>query len=156
MSEAAGLQTGTAAQSTPVDTKSFESSQVSTPTNVGSKDELKVDETNTEVELPKKPASAYITVSILCLMVAFGGFVFGWDTGTISGFVNQTDFVRRFGSTHADGTHYLSNARTGMIVSIFNIGCAFGGIFLSKVGDVYGRRIGLMAVVLVYVVGIVI
>ena len=159
MSEAAAdLQTGTAAQNTPVEKTSFDSSQVSTPTNVGSKNDLDVDHSNAEIEaeLPKKPASAYITVSILCLMVAFGGFVFGWDTGTISGFVNQTDFVRRFGSTRKNGTHYLSNVRTGLIVSIFNIGCAIGGITLSKIGDIYGRRIGLMSVVVVYVVGIII
>ena len=91
------LETGTAAHGTPVENKSVSSSQASTPTNVGSRDDLKVDDDNHSVdaiELPKKPASAYITVSILCLMVAFGGFVFGWDTGTISGFVNQTDFIK--------------------------------------------------------------
>ncbi|QEU60877.1 Hxt5/Hxt3 [Kluyveromyces lactis] len=153
------LETGTAAHGTPVENKSVSSSQASTPTNVGSRDDLKVDGDNNSVdaiELPKKPASAYITVSILCLMVAFGGFVFGWDTGTISGFVNQTDFIRRFGQERADGSHYLSNVRTGLIVSIFNIGCAIGGIILSKLGDMYGRRIGLMIVVLIYVVGIII
>ncbi|CAI4750245.1 ABH_G0047630.mRNA.1.CDS.1 [Saccharomyces cerevisiae] len=26
-------------------------------------------------------------------MIAFGGFIFGWDTGTISGFVNHSDFI---------------------------------------------------------------
>ncbi|AET37554.1 sugar porter family MFS transporter Ecym_1319 [Eremothecium cymbalariae DBVPG len=108
------------------------------------------------VDVPAKPASAYLTVCVLCLFVAFGGFVFGWDTGTISGFVNQSDFLRRFGQLRSDGTYGMSNARTGLVVSIFNIGCAIGGIVLSKLGDMYGRRIGLMCVTLVYVVGIVI
>lgn len=107
-------------------------------------------------ELPKKPASAYISVAIMCVMIAFGGFVFGWDTGTISGFVNQSDWIRRFGSKRSDGTYYLSKVRMGLIVSIFNIGCAIGGLTLSKIGDIYGRRIGLISVVIVYVVGIVI
>ncbi|CAI4876232.1 AHL_G0025730.mRNA.1.CDS.1 [Saccharomyces cerevisiae] len=49
------------------------------------------------IDLPQKPLSAYTTVAILCLMIAFGGFIFGWDTGTISGFVNLSDFIRRFG-----------------------------------------------------------
>lgn len=89
-------------------------------------------------------------------MVAFGGFVFGWDTGTISGFVNQTDFLRRFGQQRSDGTYYLSNVRTGLIVAIFNIGCAIGGITLSKLGDIWGRRLGLVTVVVVYTIGIVI
>ena len=90
-------------------------------------------------------------------MVAFGGFVFGWDTGTISGFVNMSDFKRRFGQyKHSTGTYYLSDVRVGLIVAIFNIGCAIGGVVLSKIGEVYGRRIGLMAVVVIYIIGIII
>ena len=108
------------------------------------------------VEIPKKPASAYVSISIFCLFIAFGGFVFGWDTGTISGFVAQTDFIRRLGQTRSDGSHYLSKVRTGLVVSIFNIGCAIGGIVLSKLGDMYGRKIGLISVVVIYIVGIVI
>ncbi|AJV62337.1 Gal2p [Saccharomyces cerevisiae YJM1417] len=127
-----------------------------------SNDELKAGESGPEgsqsvpIEIPKKPMSEYVTVSLLCLCVAFGGFMFGWDTGTISGFVVQTDFLRRFGMKHKDGTHYLSNVRTGLIVAIFNIGCAFGGIILSKGGDMYGRKKGLSIVVSVYIVGIII
>ena len=49
------------------------------------------------VEIPKKPASAYTLIFILCLFIAFGGFVFGWDTGTISGFVAEEDFIKRLG-----------------------------------------------------------
>ncbi|ODV76449.1 sugar porter family MFS transporter [Cyberlindnera jadinii NRRL Y-1542] len=108
------------------------------------------------VDIPAKPASAYITVCLLCLMVAFGGFVFGWDTGTISGFVNMPDFIKRFGQVKSNGDHYLSNVRTGLIVSIFNIGCAFGSVFLSKAADMYGRRIGLMIMMVIYIVGILI
>lgn len=106
--------------------------------------------------LPEKSVLEYLSTSVFCLFIAFGGFIFGFDTGTISGFVNMPDFLNRFGQTHADGTHYLSDARTGLIVAIFNIGCAVGGIFLSKVADVYGRRMGLMFSMLVYIVGIII
>ncbi|CCH58150.1 hypothetical protein TBLA_0A03510 [Henningerozyma blattae CBS 6284] len=109
-----------------------------------------------EILNPNTGSGVYVFVCVCCVMVAFGGFIFGWDTGTISGFVAQTDFVRRFGSKHADGTPYLSKVRMGLIVSIFNIGCAIGGIVLSKVGDVYGRKMGLTTVVLIYIVGIVI
>ncbi|SJM88908.1 probable Low-affinity glucose transporter HXT3 [Zygosaccharomyces bailii] len=105
---------------------------------------------------PNTGKGKYASICICCFMVAFGGFVFGWDTGTISGFVNQTDWIRRFGSRHTDGTYYLSKVRMGLVVSIFNIGCAIGGVVLSKIGDVYGRRVGLISVVLIYVVGIII
>ncbi|KAK6465098.1 general substrate transporter [Scheffersomyces coipomensis] len=106
--------------------------------------------------LPQKGFKDYILISFFCLLVAFGGFVFGFDTGTIGGFLNMTDFQERFGEVNAEGEHYISDIRTGLIVSVFNIGCAFGGIFLSKVGDVFGRRIGLMFSMVIYVVGIVV
>ncbi|CAL9736876.1 high-affinity hexose transporter Hxt6p [Monosporozyma servazzii] len=107
-------------------------------------------------EMPKKPASAYVTSAILCLMIAFGGYVYGWDTGTIGGFLNHIDFQRRFGQKHSDGTYYFSNARTGLIVAIFNIGCAIGGLAWSRLGDIYGRRLALVWVTIVYMVGLII
>ncbi|GMM58443.1 hypothetical protein DAKH74_050600 [Maudiozyma humilis] len=113
-------------------------------------------EVDAVIDLPKKPASAYVSVALICLMVAFGGFIFGWDTGTISGFVAQTDFKRRFGQIGGDGEPYLSKVRTGLIVSIFCIGCAIGGIAFSKLGDTYGRRIALVIVTTVYVIGLII
>ncbi|SMN22156.1 similar to Saccharomyces cerevisiae YDR343C HXT6 Low-affinity glucose transporter of the major facilitator superfamily [Maudiozyma saulgeensis] len=136
-------------------------SALSTPVNQqvnddGGKGSVIEDNTVEVYEMPKKPASAYITVSLICLMVSFGGFIFGWDTGTISGFVQQTDFIRRFGTANGDGTFSLSRVRTGLIVSIFCIGCAIGGLLFSKLGDTYGRRIALVIVTVVYVIGILI
>ena len=152
------------AEQTPVEhlsaVDSASHSVLSTPSNKAERDEIKAygegEEHEPVVEIPKRPASAYVTVSIMCIMIAFGGFVFGWDTGTISGFVNQTDFIRRFGMKHKDGTNYLSKVRTGLIVSIFNIGCAIGGIILAKLGDMYGRKMGLIVVVVIYIIGIII
>ena len=110
----------------------------------------------TGAEMPKKPASAYITVSILCLMIAFGGFIYGWDTGTISGFVNESDWIRRFGQQRSDGTFYLSKVRTGLLLSIFNIGCAVGGVAWSRIGDIVGRRMALVCVTTTYIIGLVV
>lgn len=128
----------------------------STFSNENDKDELTQMEREAETQLNERPARELIPVLCLCLMIAFGGFIFGWDTGTISGFINQTDFIRRFGQQRSDGTFYLSKVRTGLLVSIFNIGAAIGGLTLGRVGDIYGRRPGLVIVVSVYIVGIVI
>lgn len=82
---------------------SSKDSHLSASSQKYSNDELKASGEGSEgspnvlMEIPKKPMSEYVTVSLLCLCVAFGGFMFGWDTGTISGFVAQTDFLRRFG-----------------------------------------------------------
>jgi SP family sugar:H+ symporter-like MFS transporter len=115
-----------------------------------------VEHNDFRAKIQAKPPYAYITVSILCLMVAFGGFVFGWDTGTISGFIKMSNFIERFGQVNTQGQYYLSNMRTGLIVAIFNIGCAFGSVFLGRTADMYGRRIGLMIMIVIYIIGIVI
>lgn len=79
-------------------------------------------------EMPKNPDSAYLTVSLLCLIIPFGGYVCGWDTGTIGGFLNHSDYKRSFDKKHKDGTYYFSNPRMGLIVAIYNIGSVIGGI----------------------------
>ncbi|KAG7665919.1 HXT5 [[Candida] subhashii] len=118
--------------------------------------ESKTDDINQIVAdaLANKTFKDYFLISCLCFLVAFGGFVFGYDTGTISGFVNMTDFIERFGSRGADGVATLSSMRIGLMISIFNIGCALGGLVFAKVGDMKGRRIGLMFSMAIYVAGI--
>jgi SP family sugar:H+ symporter-like MFS transporter len=146
-------------QEQPQSSEEHFDSGVMTPASYDTQEKLEessVEHNGAQTEIPAKPASAYITVCLLCLMVAFGGFVFGWDTGTISGFVNMSDFIERFGQVNSQGKYYLSNVRTGLIVAIFNIGCAFGSVFLGKTADMYGRRIGLMIMMVFYIVGILI
>lgn len=108
------------------------------------------------VAVPVGSKAKYFTSGFLCAMIAFGGFVFGWDTGTISGFVNMPEFQHRFGQLSGEGEYYLSKARTGLMVSIFNIGCAIGGVTIGRTGDMYGRKKGLMITMVVYIVGIII
>ncbi len=129
-----------------------------TATPVNEQQTIAIDKLN---ELPleeeKKPISAYFTVTCFVFLTAFGGFVFGWDTGTISGFVAMDDFKKRFGQyKKSTDEYYLSNVRTGLVVSIFNVGCAFGSIFLGKLGDMMGRRKAIMSVTIIYMVGILI
>ncbi|EEQ45550.1 conserved hypothetical protein [Candida albicans WO-1] len=119
------------------------------------KDEFPQEE-QAHTSLEDKPVSAYIGIIIMCFLIAFGGFVFGFDTGTISGFINMSDFLERFGGTKADGTLYFSNVRTGLMIGLFNAGCAIGALFLSKVGDMYGRRVGIMTAMIIYIVGIIV
>lgn len=52
------------------------------------------------------------------MLVSMGGFIFGYDTGQISGFLAMPDFLNRFGQHHSDGTAYFSNVRSGLIVAM--------------------------------------
>ncbi|MDC6271087.1 sugar porter family MFS transporter [Acetobacter pasteurianus] len=106
--------------------------------------------------LANKPLSAYVGIIIMCVLIAFGGFVFGFDTGTISGFINMSDFQERFGQLNDQGEYYFSNVRTGLIVGLFNAGCAVGALFMSKIGDLYGRRVGIMTAMILYIVGLIV
>lgn len=100
--------------------------------------------------------SKHKVVGLLCLMVAFGGFVFGWDTGTISGYIQMENFKEKFGDFNNETNKYeIGTTKVGLIISIFNIGCAVGGLTLAKLGDMYGRKVGLMAAMTVYIIGII-
>jgi MFS family permease len=52
----------------------------------------------------------------------------------------MTDFVRRFGQRHADGTYYFSNVRSGLIVALLSIGTLFGALVAAPIADKVGRR----------------
>lgn len=55
---------------------------------------------------------------LMGIFVSMGGFLFGYDTGQISGFLEMPNFLQRYGQQQADGTYYFSNARSGLIVAL--------------------------------------
>lgn len=106
--------------------------------------------------LPNLSWTKHIFVSLLCLLVSFGGFVYGWDF-VISGFVNMDSFKLKFGTWNKEkNIPELTSTRVGLMISMFNIGCAIGGIGLSKIGDKKGRKIGLTIAMVIYTVGVLI
>jgi SP family sugar:H+ symporter-like MFS transporter len=55
---------------------------------------------------------------IMGIFVSMGGFLFGYDTGQISGFLEMPNFLMRYGEPSGDGTFHFSNARSGLIVGL--------------------------------------
>lgn len=59
----------------------------------------------------------------MAILVAMGGFVFGFDTGQISGFLEMKVFLEYFGElgpvseAHPTG-YYFTNVRSGLIVAL--------------------------------------
>lgn len=55
---------------------------------------------------------------IMGIFVSMGGFLFGYDTGQISGFLEMKNFLRRYGELGSNGTYHFSNVRSGLIVGL--------------------------------------
>ncbi|KAK3717741.1 Plasma membrane low glucose sensor [Vermiconidia calcicola] len=75
------------------------------------------------------------------LFVAFGGVLFGYDTGTIGGILAMDYWEETF-STTANGD--ILPTQESLIVSILSAGTFFGALMAGFLGDFLGRRWGLM------------
>jgi SP family sugar:H+ symporter-like MFS transporter len=70
----------------------------------------------------KVPGVTIRTV-FMAMLVAMGGFIFGYDTGQISGFLEMPVFLERFGqyvgvSGNNPTGYAFSNVRSGLIVGL--------------------------------------
>lgn len=70
----------------------------------------------------KIPNITFRTV-IMTVLVAMGGFIFGYDTGQISGFLEMEVFLEMFGqagpvTSKSPSGYYFTNVRSGLIVGM--------------------------------------
>jgi len=98
----------------------------------------------------EKPKVKIIAV-LLGAIASMGGMVFGYESGQISGFMNESDFIARFGE---DGK--FSAARQGTIVGLLAIGALFGCLSSGWIADKAGRRYTISASAFFYIIGVII
>lgn len=55
---------------------------------------------------------------VMGVFVSMGGFLFGYDTGQISGFLAMQNFLQRYGEPGPGGKYQFSNVRAGLIVAL--------------------------------------
>ncbi|KAL7422311.1 Plasma membrane low glucose sensor [Cryptotrichosporon argae] len=99
---------------------------------------------------------------IIAVFAAFGGVLFGYDTGTISGLIAMDDWLNTFGTYDSTGTYsgdsslgyYLKTNNKSLVVSILSVGTFFGALAASPVADLIGRRFGLIFGSVVFSVGV--
>ncbi|ESZ93846.1 hexose transporter [Sclerotinia borealis F-4128] len=84
-------------------------------------------------------------------IASIGGFMFGYESGQISGFVQMSDFLARFGE---DGE--LSAVRQGTIVAILCAGTLVGCLASGYLCDKIGRRYTISSSAFFYIVGVII
>ncbi|PCH34168.1 general substrate transporter [Wolfiporia cocos MD-104 SS10] len=93
---------------------------------------------------------------LLAIFIAFGGFLFGYDIGVISGCLIMDDFVDRFGTMNADGTYTLSSSRQSIITSLLSAGTIVGALAQAFTSDRFGRRGSILIWSFIFTIGTVI
>ncbi|KAK8197848.1 general substrate transporter [Phyllosticta capitalensis] len=104
-------------------------------------------------EKSKRNGGVSVLAVFLSLVASTGGFMFGYQSGQISGFLEMDDYKRRFGEPQADGSHTFSASRQGAIVGLFSIGCLMGCLTAGKVADTLGRRLTISLFAFVAIIG---
>jgi len=85
---------------------------------------------------------------------AFGGFLYGYDTGNISGVKEMAYFTRQMGDLQPDGTYALSSGDNSLITSILSAGTFVGALGAAPIGNKLGRRYGIMAYLVLFCIGV--
>jgi SP family sugar:H+ symporter-like MFS transporter len=83
-----------------------------------------------------------------------GGFIFGYDTGQISGFLEMQVFLEMFGQQRDNGQYYFTNVRSGLIVGLLSIGTLIGCLVAAPLSNRFGRRTCIPFWSLVFCIGV--
>ncbi|KAF7316512.1 Monosaccharide importer [Mycena indigotica] len=98
---------------------------------------------------------------VMSAFAAFGGILFGYDTGTIGGIIVMKDWIETFGTYDPSGVlgtdtqgRFLKTANKSLVVSILSAGTFVGALFAYPMGDIVGRKWGIVASCCVFSLGI--
>lgn len=90
------------------------------------------------------------------LFVAFGGVLFGYDTGTIGDILAMPYWLETFSTGYTiKGKPAITAAQSSEIVSLLSAGTFFGALTAAPTCDFFGRRLGLMVSTVVFTVGVI-
>ncbi|TFK29674.1 MFS monosaccharide transporter [Coprinopsis marcescibilis] len=107
------------------------------------------------VSAPRNHLSGIIMVAFS----AFGGILFGYDTGVISGIKEMREWLMQFGFpvevSEKNPTGYaISSSTESLVVSILSAGTFVGALLGAPAADILGRKWGVVFACLVFSVGI--
>lgn len=76
------------------------------------------------------------------------------DTGYISGVKETPYWVNKFGTLDSTGTMVLTSGRDSLVTSILSAGTFCGALLSYPAGDLLGRRYGILAFLVLFVIGV--
>ncbi|KAF8079163.1 general substrate transporter [Lyophyllum atratum] len=91
---------------------------------------------------------------LLAIFIAFGGFLFGYDIGVISGCLIMPDFINRFGEMNAEGVMVLTSSRQSIITSLLSAGTFVGALAQAFTSDRFGRRGSILIWTAIFTIGV--
>lgn len=94
-----------------------------------------------------------LNVLLICLVVSIGGFLFGYDTGLVSGLLRMKHFVADFGAGASDGE--LPYWIESLMVGVPSLGMFLGAISSGPLGDRVGRRSGITYANVLFFIGVI-
>lgn len=80
----------------------------------------------------------------VCILIAAGGFIFGYDTGSIGGVTSMPMYMKAAGELdHTTGEYFLPTYRSSLIIGASTIGGLFGSLGGGQIAERWGRRWGM-------------
>ncbi|KAI9680908.1 MAG: High-affinity glucose transporter rgt2 [Trizodia sp. TS-e1964] len=110
------------------------------------------------IKKPQDVAGSAAPAIMIGLFVAFGGVLYGYDTGTIGGILGMKYWKTLFSTGYVDpktGEKDVSPGQKSTIVSILSAGTFFGALTAGPLGEFLGRRWGLIASTGVFTAGVI-
>ncbi|KAF8000998.1 hypothetical protein HF325_004787 [Metschnikowia pulcherrima] len=101
---------------------------------------VKEEEDFSRVEIPDEIYNYKIV--LVALTAASAAIIIGYDAGFIGGTVSLTAFKLEFGLDKMSAT--AASAIEANVVSVFQAGAYFGCLFFYPIGEIWGRKIGLL------------
>ncbi|KAG0152412.1 hypothetical protein CROQUDRAFT_649808 [Cronartium quercuum f. sp. fusiforme G11] len=103
--------------------------------------------------MPPPSTKAMLVGISMALFAAFGGYLYGYDTGYISGTKEMPYWLQRFGEPDDSGKFILTTEKNSLVTSILSVGTFVGALLASPIGDTLGRRWGVIAACGVFCIG---
>ncbi|GAA94989.1 uncharacterized protein L969DRAFT_53321 [Mixia osmundae IAM 14324] len=97
-----------------------------------------------------------IPAILMVTFAAFGGLLFGYDTGYISGVKAMPFWLQSFGSRDASAPsgYSITTGQDSLVTSILSVGTFFGALIAYPLGDRLGRKLGLQTACAVFSSGV--